>query len=371
MKTVLLLGLTFLSVQFTQATHLIGGYIQAKPVTGSALTYEITVVLYMNQATGSQAASQATSLSICFGDGSTDFTTRQSQTTLPNKLVSLNIYRILHTYSGPNTYALTVSIPNRTVAQNITNAASQLFTLNTTISTNLINQTPMPVFPEAGLLIGINQKAILSLKATDAEGDSLVYGLARPLTSTTNETCVSKTVPSYLFPNDVTRQGTFKLSNRTGELIWDAPTQQGNYSVALNVSEYRNGILISQTVHEITLTVTDLPGTPSTIPSYEPAIEGSESVITGIRDYADSEVTLTTFPNPVDDWLQVLIETSNPTTATLQLTDVNGRKLHKLTFNKASRKHEQVIRMDSLTPGIYLLRADIDGRSLVRKVVKR
>ncbi len=371
MKTVTLLCLLVLSVHLAQATHLIGGHIQAKRAGNSALTYEITVALYMDGIRGTAAGTQASSISLCFGDGTTSLVERQSQVDVLSKAVSLSTYRTVHTYSGPGTYALTVSIANRTNVLTIINADIQLFTLNTTISTNTIapNQTPTPGFPENGFHVGINQKMKLALKASDAEGDSLVYSLAKPLTNRTTDLCNRHPIAPYQFPNDVTRQGTFKLNNRTGDLVWDAPTKIGWYSVAIAIDEYRNRSLISQTTQEIMLFVEDLPGTPVIIPPYEPAMEGA--VVTAITNYEDSDINLTTFPSPVDDRLQVLIQTSNPTTATVQLLDVNGRKLYELTFNRAARRHEQVISMGSLTPGVYLLRAAIGDRSLLRKIVKR
>ncbi|WP_420149853.1 T9SS type A sorting domain-containing protein [Spirosoma sp.] len=371
MKLSLFLILTLLCAQLAQATHLIGGYIQAKSISGSALTYEITVSLYMDQVMGTEAANQAMSVSVCFGDGTSGIVSRQSQVVSLNRLVSLNTYRIIHTYAGASTYALSVSIPNRTVAKNIPNADYQPFHLNTTIVTNVTNQSPAPGFPEAGFHIGVNQKATILLKATDAEGDSLVYSLTKPLTSTDKEPCLTKPVPAYQFPNDVTRQGTFKLNSKTGELVWNAPVQLGNHSIALYVLEYRNGILISQTTQEITLVVDDLPGFPSIMPPYEPAVEGAGAVVTAITDYVDSDMTFTTFPNPVDDWLQVLIQSSNASTAVVQLVDINGRKLHESVFTKMARKHEQIINMSGLTSGVYFLRADVNGRPLLRKIVKK
>ncbi|WP_460908777.1 T9SS type A sorting domain-containing protein [Spirosoma areae] len=50
---------------------------------------------------------------------------------------------------------------------------------------------------------------------------------------------------------------------------------------------------------------------------------------------------------------------------------MNGRKLHELRFSRAARQHEQVIDMGSLTPGVYLLRALVGGRVIIRKIVKR
>ena len=372
MKMLLFLFLTLFSIQIATATHLKGGFIQAKAVSGSALTYEVTLTLYLDEIRGSTAASQADSYVICFGDGTSATAYRTSRLLIADKSMSINSYRINHTYAGPGTYTLTSSIANRTTVQNITNADGMLFTLSTTFSTNTtgLNQTPTPGFPPSGFYLSVNRRTLLLLKAVDSEGDSLVYSLARPLTSTSSESCTRQVVSSYQFPNDLTRQGTFKLGNRNGDLVWESPTQSGSYSIAINISEYRNGLLISQTTQEIVLVVTDLPGTPGPISPYEPAIEGS-AVVTGITPYSDSDVVLSVFPGPVDDRLQVVIQSSNPVTATVILTDLNGRKLHELAFSKAARQHEQLISIDSLTPGIYLLRADVRGISLVRKIVKR
>ena len=367
MKTFLSLLLTLLSIQVAQATHLAGGYIQSKPVAGSGQTYDVTLVVYMQT---SPAANQADSYSICFGDGTSSVAYRQSRVFSSDKTLTINTYQITHTYAGPGIYTLSVSVSNRTNVQNITNANSQLFVLATTISTNIINQTPTPGFPLTGLYVGVNQKATMSLKATDADGDSLVYGLAKPLTG--NDACSLQAVPAYQYPNDFTKRGTFKLNNRTGDLVWDAPTQPGYYSIALTIGEYRNGNLISQTTQEILLIVDDKPGTPATIPPYEPAIEGAfGGIVTATTPYTDSDVVLTTFPSPVDDRLQVVIQSSSPATAVVQLIDVNGRKLQELSFRGAARQHEWVINMSSLTSGFYVLRADVGGRALVRKIMKR
>jgi hypothetical protein len=367
MKTLLFLLLTLLSIQVVQATHLLGGYIQAKPVAGSGQTYEVTLVLYMQS---SPAADQADSYNVCFGDGSSSVAPRQSRTFSSDKTLTINTYRITHNYAGPGTYTLTATVLNRTIVKNITNAETQLFAISTTITTTTPNQSPTPGLPSSGFRIGANQKATLSLKATDADGDSLVYGLAKALTG--SNACSGQVLSSYRFPNDLTQRGIFKLNNRTGDLVWDAPTELGYYSTALTINEYRNGNLISQTTQEITLIVDDLPGTPSAIPPYEPAIEGTfGGIVTATTSYPDSDILLTTFPSPVDDRLQVVIQSSNPTTATVQLTDLNGRKLHELSFNRAGRQHEQVISMSSLTTGFYVLQAEIGGRILVRKIMKR
>lgn len=373
MKIITLLCLILVGAATAQASHLLGGYIQATPITGSPLTYRISALLYMDEVRGKSAADQADVLEICLGDGSTVKAFRASRLLIENKTTSINSYTLIHTYAGPGVYPLTLVLSNRTVVKNITNADAQLFSLTSVLSTNLVNQTPTPGYPGNGVHVSVGRRATISLAATDPEGDSLVYGLSKAQTSVTQSSCNTQPVSSYQYPNDVTRRGTFKINSRTGELIWDAPTELGYYSVTLTINEYRRGVLISQTTQEIPLVVEDIPGTPGTVPPYESAADGPSAtgLVTATTDYEDVNVRLVTFPNPVDDRLQVVIQTSNPTTATLQLTDNNGRKLHELTFHRMARQHEQVISMSSLTPGVYVLRAEIDGRILTRKVVKR
>ncbi|QDK78118.1 T9SS type A sorting domain-containing protein [Spirosoma sp. KCTC 42546] len=376
MRTFLVLSLTFLGIQLAQATHLIGGYIQAKAASGSSLTYEITVTLYSYIG---PATTEASSISVCFGDGNTATVTRASLVNVPlgsNNIssgIGINTYRINHTYAGPGVYTLMTSLTNRTPAVNVLNSTVQQepLALTTTFTTvSAANQTPSLSIPTTGLYIPINQKITLPLHAIDVDGDSLVYGLAKSQTNTMSDFCNYRQMSTYQFPNDATHQGTYKLNSRTGDLTWDAPTKLGNYTIVISISEYRNGVLLSQTAQEIMVIVADLPGTPSTIPAYEPAIEGN-GIITAIPNYIDSDMVLTAFPSPVEDRLQVVIQTSNPTTATLQLLDINGRNVHEQTFNRASREHEQSINMTSLAPGTYLVRAMVGGRSLLRKIVKR
>ncbi len=376
MKTILLLVVVLFSLETVQATHLIGGYIRAVPLSGSSHTYRISAVLYLDEGTGKTAANQTDAIQICLGDGTTVTAVRASRIILTNQTTSINSYTLIHTYAGPGTYTLTTSIPNRSsVNKTIPRADNLPMTLSTTFTTNTptVNQTPTAGYPATGAYIKVNSKVTLSLQATDAEGDSLVYTLAKPLTTlNTSQSCAGQAIPSYQYPNDATRRGTFKLDSRTGELVWDAPVEVGLYSVAITINEYRSGVLISQTTQEITLFVDDLPGTPGVIPPYEPASQGvAGGLVTATTPYSDTDFQLITFPSPVDDQLQVVIQTSNLTSPTVEMTDVNGRILHKLVFNRVARQHEQVIGMGSMTPGIYILRVSIGERSISRKIMKR
>ncbi len=367
MKPGLLLLLGFLlTTSLLHATHLRGGYIQVKSV--SALAYEINVYVFGDEVSGSAASSAASSVSVCFGDGGTQQVVRLAHIFTQNRTTSVSHYRTVHTYAGPGTYTLTTSLMNRTGVLNIPSAFQLPLVLTTTFVTGTV-QTPTLSIPENGFTAPLNQRYVLPFGSSGFAGDSLSYSLAKPLVGQNSNTCGGTAAPDYQYPNDLTRQGTYVLNNRTAILTWNAPTRQGYYSAAITVREYRNGAVISQTQFEFFITVIDTPGTPAVIPPYQPATE--VGVITAIPDYRDEAVTLTLFPNPVEDRLQVVIQSSTPAPATIRLTDLNGRILHEIVFKQAARQHEQVITLSGFSSGIYLLRANVGGRLLVRKVVKK
>ncbi|MBC3786117.1 T9SS type A sorting domain-containing protein [Spirosoma utsteinense] len=371
MKACTLFCLILFSIQTAYATHLRGGYIQARSTSTTALTYEVTVRLFLDEVQGSVATAGLDQLSLCFGDGSTQSVVRTSRVWMNDKTISINTYRITHTFAGPGTYTLSTALQTRSMSRNIPGLTDQYpLVLYTTLSTGGSNQTPTLTVPETGFQAATNQRLVFPLETIDTEGDSLVYSLTRPRTTVGTDVCSRQLVESYQYPNDVARQGTFTLANRTGIITWDTPVEQGNYSLAITVSEYRNGIQISQSLIEVSLVVVDRPGLPGTIPPYEPALEGNGPV-TGLTDYRDDAVQLTVFPNPVDDRLQVVVQSSNPTRATIRLMDVSGRLLHELPFKRLARRHEQMISLDSLTPGTYLVQVDVNGKKLSEKVVKK
>lgn len=65
---------------------------------------------------------------------------------------------------------------------------------------------------------------------------------------------------------------------------------------AVLVLEWRNGLLISQTQHDVLITVVDRDGVPVTSPAYEPA---QLALITAIADEDQDGLALLVSPNPV------------------------------------------------------------------------
>jgi hypothetical protein len=266
MKTCILLCLTGLNVLVANATHLRGGYIQTRSISTTTLTYEITVRLFLDEVYGTTAVNSLDQVSLCFGDGSIQSGIRGSRVLSSDKTTSINTYVITHTYAGPGTYTVSSALANRSSVRNIGTTDDQLsMLLYTTFTTGSANGSPTLLFPQNGLQAATSQRLVLPLSATDREGDSLVYSLARPVTTVGTGACTRQPVSAYQFPNDVTRRGTYTVANSTGILTWDAPVEQGNYSLAIHIDEYRNGLLISQTAVELALLVVDQPGTPGLV----------------------------------------------------------------------------------------------------------
>lgn len=358
----------------THVTHLLGGYIQAKPVAGSALTYTITVTLYTDPISGASALADMKTISVCLGDGQTQLVDRTSVPFLnASKTLGTVLFQFQHTYAGPGAYPLTLAQANRSGIRNSTQAVTDqplILTTTLTASNALPNQTPQLALPETAFDLPLNRRAMLSFRATDADGDSLAYRLAVPLTNSAAGNCSQRPLGGYRYPNDLTQRGTFTLNARTGELTWDAPVEQGLYTLDLQISEYRNGVLLSQTLQEVPLIVRDIPGTtPTPLPPYQPA--STDNLVTAVAAYADGALQLSVFPNPVDDPMQVVVKTSERVRISIQLLDSNGRLLYEGHSAGATRRHEQRIDMGSLSAGTYLIRAQAGERVVTEKVVKK
>ncbi|TAE30454.1 MAG: T9SS C-terminal target domain-containing protein [Cytophagales bacterium] len=371
MKSFYLLALLWLMAAPAWATHLLGGQIQARNISGN--TYEITVVIFGDETYGRTAIDQMSSLLVCLGDGQTLDVSRQSRIFTADRAVSLNTYRLTHIYNGPGIYRITTSMSNRTsMVVNLQQAIETPLTLSTMIQAtgNLRNSTPVFTPTSSFTLISTNQRTVLDFRATDSDGDSLVYTLTRPLTTPASSPCTMPVaLNGYRYPNGVSQRGTYKLNGRTGELVWDAPTTSGQYSAAIRIQEYRNGIMISESIVETLLKVNDKAGTPSTIPPYEPAAESA--IVLSNEPEADNGLSLTVLPNPVQTQFVARLRANKPTTARLQLLDLSGRVVAEEPMTRSAVEHESMFEAGDLPSGVYVLRAEVGERVLSRKVVKQ
>lgn len=365
------------------ATHIAGGYIRVAPVAGQPLKYRITVTVYYDLLTGSAAAQAATELTVCFGEnGSRQQVKRTVNPLMPaGQGLSLGEYTTTYTYSGPGVYSVQATATNRN--DNIRNiqggaSAAQPFSLKTIVQvgTNSQNQTPTLSVPTTGLLVSLNQRMSLPILATDADGDSLSFSLAFPLTNpltelTSMDLCTRfAQVTSYQFPNDVKQAGTFRLDAKTGLITWDVPTEQGQYAVALIVSERRNGMVISQTQQELLLTVVDRGGTPVTPPAYAPA---QIALITAVPDAAvPSDMVLMVSPNPATGGtVRAELTLTRAQASNIKLLDSQGRIYETIHFDQPARSYQYMFDLMDKPAGLYFIRAEAGGKQVVQKVLKQ
>ncbi|WP_332368658.1 PKD domain-containing protein [Spirosoma telluris] len=242
----------------SQATHVRAGEITTKRISQTSLTYQITFTAYFDEVGGKPASDIAESYTFCFGDGSTAEVKRFSRKFINSNTSSVDIYTTTHTYPGPGTYTIGVTVQNRNKgtinlpppddSQNIA------FFVSTTILINpalLTNSTPVMLNPplDSGR---VGQKFCHNPAAYDADGDSLAYRLSVPKTSLTTNGCQGRNIAVYQDPTRFSTASeaggapTFTINPITGELCWDAPGKVGQYNFAFIIEEWRNGVLIGE-----------------------------------------------------------------------------------------------------------------------------
>jgi outer membrane protein assembly factor BamB len=372
-----LLLLFFFGTFSASATHLRGGFIQNRLVSGTQ--YEATITVYSDNVNGTIATQTTTSLSICWGDGTTELVPRLSLSPLQanNNGVLVGQFRAVHTYAGPGNYTIRSVIENRTPTTNLTQVGSNPFCMQTDLliptSSQRTNQLPvLNTILTAATNATIGQPIALSFRATDADGDSLAYTVARPLLGQVPCAIGPLSAAQYQYPNAVAQRGIYRLNTQTGELVWNAPTAVGLYTMAVYVNEYRNGLIMSRTYHEITLQVVEGGNIVASIPIYEPVTETPSGLILATEASPETSLQLLVAPNPVaDDYLTVTIFCTVCAEGTLFLHDLTGRVVQQTSINPVQGRDEQRLDVRALSPGVYLLRAEMAGHRATQKVLKR
>ena len=221
------------------------------------LTYEFTITTY----TDPNSPADRSSLGIDWGDGTTDTLDRSSIIPLTDA-IQQNLYIGQHTYSGPAKFIITMVDPNRVAdVINIEGSVNVPFCL---VDTFIIfdpltlgyNSSPVLLNPPIDFA-NIGELFIHNPNAYDPDGDSLHFELVVPLQYPNIE------VPAYQYPEDATDclaggGDTFTIDPNTGEITWDVPVCYiGYYNIAINISEYRNGILMGTVLRDMQIYVDD------------------------------------------------------------------------------------------------------------------
>lgn len=191
-------------------------------------------------------------LEINWGDNTSDTLIRSSIEYEASYDVQKNIYVGIHTFTGPDSYIISVEDPNRNAGViNITNSVDKVFCIQTELiispfigapnNSLIIEDCPCPEFACQ------NQIYCYNVSAYDPDGDSLSYSLV----PCRGEDCLEMSIPEiYQFPNAI-GGGTLTIDPVTGTMCWDAPAFQGFYNIAIKISEYRNGFYVGSVIQDM------------------------------------------------------------------------------------------------------------------------
>jgi hypothetical protein len=79
---------------------------------------------------------------------------------------------------------------------------------------------------------------------------------------------------------------------------------------------------------------------------------------------------LSIFPNPVNDRMQLILETESNENAQYHITDLSGRRVQTGRFNFVSGENQQFISWGNLPKGTYILSIQLSNETLIKKVNK-
>jgi gliding motility-associated-like protein len=220
----------------------------------SGFTYEFTISTY-TKVSGVSGDADRSRLEIVWGDGTRDSLERSSQTFLSAD-IKQNKYIGLHTYSGPFTYVVGVTDPNRIdLIINISNSVNTLFYLEDTVKIldpNIIGYNSSPQLLNPPIEYGnVDQRFVHNPNAYDPDGDSLHFSIIAPMQGP------GLPVNGYTPPNLINPgpDNVLTINPNTGELVWEYPQRQGIYNIAILIREYRNGILIGTVIRDLQIII--------------------------------------------------------------------------------------------------------------------
>ncbi len=248
MKKLLLLLIILLPVTKTFATHNLAAQITYRHLSG--FTYEATITTY----TKISAPADHTELEIFWGDGQNDTIPRTNGNGMQVAMdIKVNIYVGTHTYAGPGSYTMYFVDQNRNQGIiNILNSVnvamyveSKLEILPGAVYNNSVQFLAMPSFNAI-----LNYPYKHNITAYDPDGDCLTYDLVACRMSP------GIPVPTYSFPQ---ASNTININRASGEITWDSPVLQGEYALAVQITEWRNGIAMGYVVRDFAVAAIALP----------------------------------------------------------------------------------------------------------------
>jgi hypothetical protein len=246
------------------------------------------------------------------------------------KVSEENIGNILHVkYKGTHhflqggAYFINVSFPYRVGSvNNIPNSINTGMTIEASIKIDSligINNSSFDSIPLIDSAI-VNQLFSVNLSSNDIDGDSLSYKL-KPCRGDDG-----LAINGYTYP---AQPPVFRLDSISGILTWNTPQYQGEYSVLIQIEEWRSGILISYTEREHFIVV-NLGSRINT------------------KDKSSGKVDV--LPNPSSDIVNIRLKNSTEKIFEIEVFDIIGKQI----FIKSNmRTSSSIIDVSSYEQGVY------------------
>ncbi|MGB1316958.1 MAG: hypothetical protein ACPG5W_02060, partial [Flavobacteriales bacterium] len=296
MKKLLPLVLILFASFGAKATHNRAGEITIQFLGG--LSVRATVTTY----TVPDSPADRPFLEVNWGDGNIDTVPRVNgggDGVVIQDGVKKNVYVYEHTYASSSTYRVSMEDPNRNGGiNNIPNSVNVPFYIETEI---IISPFAGPSSTPVLLNAPIDDACVERIYehnpgAFDPDGDSLSY----ELTACIGESGIP--IDGYSFPNGIT------INAVTGDLIWDAPTQQGEYNFAIKIIEWRrlengNYVPVGYMIRDMQVTVLPCDNNPPEVHTIdEICVEAGDTLEFLVRawDQDGDPVTLTGTGGPLE-----------------------------------------------------------------------
>ncbi|MFT6844522.1 MAG: gliding motility-associated-like protein [Flavobacteriales bacterium] len=282
------------------ASHNRAGEIVYRHISG--LTYEITIYTY----TIPPGSADTPILDVSWGDNTVQSVQRDKVIAI-NSGTQANVYKAIHTYSGPGKFIISFSDRNRN---------NGVLNMDDSFNTAVYVESAIIINPFINSPLGGNNNSVQLLYppldeacvdeiffhnplAFDPDGDSLVYSLI-PSRGINGET-----IPSYVFPDKIGAgpENVITIDSQTGELIWNEPKEEGEYNVAMQIDEYRDGILMGYVVRDMQINVRSCTNrAPEFLGSNDTCIEAGSTLLLAIKatDPDSNNVSLSAFGYPLE-----------------------------------------------------------------------
>ena len=245
------------------ATHNRAGEIHVAQI--GPLTVRATIITWTKT---SSANADRDTLEINWGDGVIQKVPRSNNGGQGQSLgndVKYNVYVSVHTFAGPASYRISMTDMNRNGGiRNVNYPASDNIPFHIETIYDFqdpqfggVNTTPFLLQPPIDNAC-VGKPFRHNPNANDPDGDSLSYQLIVPLQG------IGSPVQNYVFPQNIMPgvTNTLNMNPITGDILWFAPQESGEYNIAFIVVSWREGAPIDTTIRDMQIFVSDCDNNP-------------------------------------------------------------------------------------------------------------